>query len=260
MTKPLSKDETSLLSQRLSPALKRKFEKALARELGLIFDDNDIVWCDAKYVLITGGIRSGKSLRAAFKAFCKALDPSTRLIWLVGPDYIQAREEFRYILEWCLKLDLVARKPNGELEATTPIEGSRTLRLITNCLIETKSAQHTERLASVAPDMIVLCEPGQMSSEVYETALGRLTQKRGDLWMAGTLESDATKAHWQWYEDLARKWFGNMPGHKQRAFRLPTWANHVEYPRGEAEEVLQHAKAELPEYIWNRRFAGIPSG
>lgn len=235
--------------------MRRKFEKLLAKELGLNFPDHDPVWCDAREVLITGGIRAGKSLRMAFKAFCKMLEPQTRLIWLVGPDYVQAREEFRYILEWGLRLGIIK-----DDAYSVPQDGPRALTTITGCRVETKSAQHAERLASVAPDMVLLCEPGQMPSEVYEAALGRLLQKRGMLFMAGTLESDLSKPRWQWYEDLANDWADHDETSRQRSFTLPTWTNTIDYPEGLADPELQHIKSTISEYSWNRKYAGIPTG
>lgn len=256
---PSRADHSSVkgLMSQLTPSLKLKFEKLMAEELGLVFTEKDPVWAQNREVLITGGIRSGKSIRLAFKALCKLLDPATRLIWLVGPDYPQAREEFRYIMEWCMKLGLIE---DANRDISMPAQGPRTLVTITGCRVETRSAQHPERLASVSPDMIVLCEPGQMSAEVYEMSKGRLLQRRGDLWMGGTLEADLSKPHWQWYEDKANDWFDNGPEDRQRSFTLPTWANLVDYPLGENDPELQHIKATSPEYVWNRRYAGLPTG
>lgn len=235
--------------------MRRPFEKTLAKALGLNFPDNDPVWCDAREVLITGGYRSGKSTRGAFKALCKLLNPATRLMWFIGPEYFQAQEEFRYVLEWCLQLGLV--KPGNY---ATPADGIRWLKTVTGCTLQTRSAAHAERLASVAPNFILLCEPGQMSSEVYETALARLAEKRGDLWMVGTLEDSTTKTRWQWYEDLAVEWANNTDKDSERSFTLPTWSNTTLYPDGPNDPEMMRLKAKLPEYTWNRRYMGIPMG
>ena len=226
----------------------------LAEALGLIFDDDDPVWCDAREVLITGGVRAGKTTRNSFKTLCKSLDPSVRLIWVVGPDYVQAQEEFRYLLEWSIRLGLV--EPGNW---STPAEGGRKMTTITGCVIETKSAQHTERLASVAPDLIVLCEPGQMSSEVYDTCLARLAERRGHLFMGGTLEDD-DKPRWQWYEDLAVEWSTHVEGQRERSFTLPTWTNRAIYPLGLDDPELQVIRSKTSDYIWRRKYGGQPEG
>lgn len=235
--------------------MRRKFEKFLAKRLGLIFEDNDPVWCEAREVLWTGGIRSGKSTRLAFRVLCKIMDPSARLIWLVGPDYQQARQEFRYVLDWCLLLGLATAK-----SYSMPMDGPCTLVTLTGCRVETKSAQHTERLASVAPDLAALCEPGQMPSEVYDTVLGRLLEKRGTLLMGGTLEADLNKPHWIWYEDLAREWALNPEGSRERSFSIPTWSNKAIFPLGLADPEIQVIKSKISQYDWDRKYAGIPTG
>lgn len=233
--------------------MRTDFERALARKLNLVFADDDPVWCDARRILITGGIRAGKSTRGAFKAFKESLNPRCKLIWLVGPDYVHAQEEFRMIYEWAQQFNLVER-------VSMPQDGVRRLLLRTGCQIETRSAKHPERLASVAPDGIVLCEPGQMPSEVYEIVLGRLTQRRGWLFMCGTLEDGLAHRRWAWYEDLAVSWAGNGSDAPERSFSLPTWSNRVIYPDGEDDAELQSIKASVSDYQWQRTYGGVPLG
>src|SRR3990167_6265517 len=160
---------------------KFSFEKLIAQRVKLSFVDTDPVWSNFRRVIITGGVRAGKTTRGAFKAFKESLNPAVKLIWFVGPDYVQAREEFRMVLEWCLELGLLARDDTGKFKYSMPQDGQRSLTTITGCRIETKSAKHPETLASVAPDGIVMCEPGQMSGEVYDMCIGRLIEKGG--WM-----------------------------------------------------------------------------
>ena len=230
-------------------------ERALAIELELDFPSDDPVWCPAREVLITGGIRSGKSVRLAFRGLMAALNPSVRLIWLVGPTYPQSHEEFRYIMEWGLRLGVVDQD-----SITTPKDGSRSLRTITGCIIETRSGEHAERLASVAPDMILLCEPGQMSGEVYDACVGRLIQKRGHLIMGGTLDDNSLKPRWQWYEDLANAWHAHGEDSRERSFRLPTWANRTLYPLGEQDPELLNAREKLGDHKYMRMYGGSPVG
>lgn len=74
------------------------------------------------------------------------------LLWLVGPDYIQARQEYLYLRDWLEQLGLFVK-------GTMPTEGQCTLITKTGWRLETKSARHSERLGSVAPDGVVMCEP-----------------------------------------------------------------------------------------------------
>ena len=240
--------------------MKTAIEMEIAKTLGLTFPDDDPVWCSAEEVLITGGWRSGKSTRGAFKALTKTLDPKNRLIWLVGPDYLQSREEFRMIFEWCMALQLIAEpiKANCSL----PQNGMRWLKTITGCRVETKSAKHPETLASVAPDFVLLCEPGQMPSEVYDMAQGRLIERRGDLWMVGTLENEEgqLRPRWMWYEDMAGKWAQRDHLSRERSFAIPTWSNSTLFPDGIADERLQVIKAKVSDNTWKRRYAAEPAG
>lgn len=233
-----------------------RFEKLLAKTVGLRFPDDDPIWCPARRVLITGGIRSGKTTRAAFKAFKESLVPGTKLIWLIGPDYPQAREEFRMIMEWSASLNLI--DPN--IKVSMPQNGQRSMTNIFGCKIETKSGKNPERIASVACDGIVLCEPGQMSSEVYKASLGRLTERRGWLIAAGTLEDDLTKPRWAWYEDMAVQWLKNGPESTERAFSLPTWTNVTLFPKGQDDPELIDIRAHVSDFTWDRSYGGIPQG
>lgn len=253
MTNDSLVEAAAALSQ---PLLKLKFEKLLAKKLGLRFPDDDPVWCQARRVLITGGIRSGKTTRAAFKAFKESLVPGAKLIWLIGPDYPQAKEEFRMIMEWSVMFNLI--DPN--IKVSMPQNGQRSLTNIFGCRIETKSGKNPERIASVACDGIVLCEPGQMAEEVYKASLGRLTERRGWLIAAGTLEDDMTKPRWAWYEDKAVEWLKHGVEETEQAFSLPTWTNVTLFPEGQNDPELIDIRSKVSDFTWDRSYGGIPQG
>ena len=256
MTVALSKAEPSPLSA-LDPSLRGKFESTLAKELGLNFLPSDPVWSTARHTLITGGVRAGKTTRGAFKAFKESLNPAVRLIWLVGPDYVQAQEEFRMIMEWSIRLGLI-RDINKDI--STPMNGQRTLKTRLGVTIQTKSAKHPETLASVAPDGIVMCEPGQMSGEVYGMCIGRLIEKGGWMFLCGTLEDDVAKPRWAWYEKLAVEWLKHGTDSDQRAYSLPTWTNTTIYPEGINDPRLVFAREQSSDYVWQRKYGGVPEG
>jgi len=77
--------------------------------------------CTAKVILILGGWRGGKSARVAFIIFIRiylkwlreplpldaqGLAVGSHLIWLVGPDYEDARPEYFYLAQWSKQLGL----------------------------------------------------------------------------------------------------------------------------------------------------------
>lgn len=239
---------------RLPPEVLRRYEQALFEDVGIEFDDDDPVWCDAREIIICGGWRAGKSTRGAGKVFKSILRPTENgLIWLLGPDYPQTDEEFRYLLEWCTHYDLITK-------ALTPSQGQKTLILKTGWKIVTKSARYPEKLGSVAPNGILLCEPGQMGGEVYTMVQGRLAQKRGWMFAAGTIEDDSAHRKWAWYEALAREWMDHDDGDTQRAFSLPSWKNRIVFPGGENDPEIERLRMLYSDYTFKRRIAGEPVG
>ena len=62
---------------------------------------------DARIKLIAGGERGGKSMTSSKEAVLSAANPTTGLIWLVGPDYDGAVEEFNYLGDDMGKLNLL---------------------------------------------------------------------------------------------------------------------------------------------------------
>ena len=234
-----------------------KFEKLIAKTLGLRFRDDDPVWCKSRQLLVTGGYRAGKTTRAAFRAMIEALNPNASLIWIIGPEYALAQEEFRMIVEWATSLNLI----DNNFRIRMPQSGQRALKLRSGCVIQTKSSKHPETLAAVACDGIVMTEPGQMSEEVYQTVLGRLTEKNGWLFMCGTLEDDTNKQRWAWYEDLAVQWMRQGETKEHAAFSLPTWYNLTIYPKGYNDPKLVAVRESgISMYRWQRMYGGIPEG
>ena len=229
------------------------FELAVFTRLGINLTADDAVFSPAKRIIITGGWRAGKSTRAACRNLRQVLRPAKDgLLWLLGPDYNQCREEFRYLLEWTQALGIYVKH-------SMPANGSCTLVTKTGWTIVTKSAKYPERLGSVAPDGITLCEPGQMAPDVYAMSIGRLAQKNGWLMAAGTLEADDKHAHWMWYEDLAREWLAS-PTSSEQAYTLPSWTNTAVFPGGENDPKILDMKANLSDYVFKRKVAGIPAG
>lgn len=232
----------------------RLYEEKIFESLKIVLEDDDPIWSTARQIILTGGWRSGKSTRGAARVLRQILRPTEYgLIWLLGPDYIQAREEYRYLLEWTQRLNLYEKH-------SFPNEGQCRLLTTTGWEIVTKSAKHPERLGSVAPDAVVLCEPGQMPEDAYVMALGRLMQKNGWLLACGTLEAGDGHPNWLWYEELANDWLRNPPTSDKVAFSLPSWKNLVWFPGGEYDPKIQEMRNTLSDYVFARRIAGLPIG
>ena len=218
--------------------------------------------------IVIGGWRGGKTSELAAEAQCeiaaKVISQSTTpfLIWLVGPDYVQTHEEFRYLEEWNRKLGWL-------ISASMPGEGQWQMKLKGNITIETKSAAHYERLGSVAPDFIGVCESGQVSDLVRTMLIGRSAQKRARIVYTGTLEDDEGHQQWAWYQEKALEWANGAECQNARlhdckaehaAFSLPSWANRAVFAGGRDDPEIKRMELEFDPFTFARRIAAIPTG
>jgi hypothetical protein len=105
----------------------------------------------------------------------------------------------------------------------------------TGQLIETKTAMETAKLASVAPDGIIMAEAAQHDFESYLRCAGRVAEKRGWLMMSGTFEGSQG-----WYVEKFNEW--RKPGNPDGgiAYSMPSWSNTLIYPGGRQDpEILR---------------------
>lgn len=239
--------------------------------------------------LFFGGWRSSKTTHECLEAFlaitdwlAEALQGNTarRLIWLVGPDYTQTREEYRYLREWLPKSSFV-------ITASDAIEGPRQMTVTHpwapgfQVIIETKSSQHPETLASVAPDLILACESGQLSEEVRDMLRGRSGEKAARIVWGGTVEDDEGHAQWAWYQETAQQWL-DSPDKWSKAWCLPSWENPLfrdcrsvierqpslaqycpdeNHPHGYRDHpTIRRWESIYDPYTFARRIAAIPTG
>lgn len=198
-----------------------------------------------RFKLAAGGERAGKSFSAAMELF--SLHFWGDLFWIVGPDYEQARNEFRYVMQALERIGNLEGKPS------MPLQGSWSLRTRTGAEIVTKSGKDPETLAGRAPDGILMVEAGQQSYEAYLRCSGRVAERRGWLCINGTFEGSTG-----WYADLWRAWQNPNNPEGGRSFSLPTWGNRALFPEGEEDPEIQRLKRTFPEDKFNERYAGKP--
>jgi hypothetical protein len=174
------------------------------------------------------------------------------LIWLLGPDYTQTRQEFLYIVE-----GLVSIGATDSNKISMPQTKAQPCSLETEwgCTIETLTTQDPEKIASKAPDIIFMCEPGQIQDGIYERAIERLTTKRGCLVMAGTFEENT----YTWFADKWAKWRHWPNGEDARSFSVPMWANTHTFPGGRQDPEVLKIERTLSKDAFLRRIAGIPT-
>ena len=216
---------------------------ALAGALGLKTWDSfvDACCCTAKTILILGGWRGGKSARVAFILFTRIylkwlltplpLDPQgnplgSHLVWLVGPDYEDARPEYFYIAQWGKRLGL-------DVQASGATQGSLRMTIMWAgkpgvVEVVTKSAKDPTSLGSVPPVEIGMCEAGLITEEADLWIDGRTAEKNAGVVKGGTFENDEGKAQMAWFEEQAKEALAN-PSPQLQAFTCPTWENEALY-------------------------------
>ena len=201
-------------------------------------------------VVVGGGIQGGKSFSVSQHILGRWL--TDKIVWLVGRRYEDAEREYCYVRDEAVALgialaDKCSYAQNGPWE----------MEFVNGHRVVTLSSDDVTRLASVAPDGIVMCEPGRQTREAFETCWDRVLMKQGWLAVVGTFERAAG-----WYRALAKEcegeneWCGVF-------LKLPTYANREYCPQGIETPWFQveMKKAKADPAAWDRfqeRFLGIP--
>lgn len=197
---------------------------------------------DSRITLIAGGERGGKSLTAEKKALPKMF--SGKLFWLVGKEYGEVRAEFGYFIEDFVKLGIFQ-------SASTNVDPGKIVFNEGKVLI-TLPTKDVQKIATEAPDGIIVAEAAKIEYYAYLKLLGRLIEKRGWMIMSGTFEGSLG-----WYPELFTSWQGfNEEGGK--SFSLPTWSNIVIFPGGRQDEAILGIERDTPHDMFSERYGGIP--
>jgi len=169
------------------------------------------------------------------------------LYWLLGNDYEATRGEWEHIVEDFQKLEQLASPPTKNIDP-----GELVLRDGTR--IVTKSARYPEKIATVAPDGILVCEAAQIDYEVFLRARARLAEKRGWMSMAGTFEQED---YIGWYRELFE--LGQSYNVLElKSFSLPTWSNSFIFPGGRNDPEILKQEAGMTNDRFMERFGGEP--
>ena len=169
------------------------------------------------------------------------------MYWLLGNDYESCRGEWEYIADDFRKLELLAAAPTKNID---PGE----ILLQDGTKIITKSARYPEKIATLAPDGIIICEAAQVDYDVFLRAKTRLAEKRGWLCMAGTFEEEDYVG---WYRELYE--LGQSYNQLDlQSFSLPTWSNTVIFPGGRNDPEILKQEAGMTKERFQERFGGVP--
>ena len=202
----------------------------------------------ARAILVAGGVRGGKSLASAMEVVPWTIH--SRLVWLAADTYDLTRQEFEYTLEALNSMDMVAgvSMPKQRYQPCV-------LDTVWGCRVETRSLHDIETFASRAPDLVVICEPGQAPVETLAKSRERLSTRRGRLWMAGTFE-DIKET---WMEDVWRRWVRWPNSESGKSYAVPSWLNTQSFPGGINDPEMLALKNSYPtmnEFLL--RCAGVP--
>ena len=195
---------------------------------------------------VSGGVRAGKS-----KSVSRSCDWFTcipgGLIWIVGPDYNQTRNEFRYMMNPYRELGFLI-----ESKTSMPKEGPWAFTIDGGSTVETKSADALEKIAGEAPDAILIVEAGQHDGGIFEKSIERALEKNAPIVFSGTFEGANS-----WYADQWIAWQGSNTLNA-RSYSLPTWSNTYIFPEGQDDPRFKEMRDSIPEEIYMERIEAIP--
>lgn len=209
--------------------------------------DNALYLITHSYIPTHNSLVNSKEF--AWRYFGETL-PSQRagLFWLLGNDYEATRGEWEHISNDMMRLEILAAPPTKNIDPGEIVlqDGTR---------IVTKSAKYPEKIATTAPDGIMICEAAQIDYEVFLRAYSRTAEKRGWLCMAGTFEEDDYTG---WYREMFQLGRGlNDMGLK--SFSLPTWSNTKVFPGGREDPEILRQENVMTHERFMERFGGEPS-
>lgn len=201
-------------------------------------------------VVVGGGIQAGKSVMSGNHILGRFM--FDEITWLVGRRYKDCEKEYQY----CRDAAVAAGYAKKE-DCSYAVDGPWEMKFLNGHVLKTLSSDDTTRLASEAPDGIIMCEPGRQTREAFETCWERVVPKSGYLAVVGTFERSAG-----WYRSLWREFQGpNTYG--GISMSLPSYSNRHFYPQGQNDPKFQAelTRAKNDPVGWDRfqeRFLGIP--
>ncbi len=200
-----------------------------------------------RVVLTMGGERAGKSQWTAYEVF--ALAPWCDLIYITGAQYENCEPEFRY-------LEALLRASGMVVDSRRPESGQWSMTTVWGCEIKTLSYARggSDVLVTTgrAPDLVVMCEAGMLSDDIFLTAMTRIAERRGAVVMSGTLKRSRP-----WYVALYQQLKGaNI--YNGASISLPSWENTQVYPGGRTDPAVIQLEAALGDIRFRERIAGEP--
>jgi len=207
-------------------------------------EQESIIQCSEREILVGGGERGGKSYVSA--EYLNVRFWEGELYWIAGRDYDRCHAEFEYIAQAMIALGAV--KPT---DVHTPQNGQWHMQLSTGATIKTWSLKDWLKVGSEAPDGIIIAEVAQITHTEYTRLCDRTAEKRGWVLGSGTFESSLG-----WFPE---KWkLYQLPGQAGKSFSLPTWSNLFIFPGGYNDPEIQRQKERHTDDHFSERYGGVP--
>ena len=198
-------------------------------------------------ILISGGEGSGKSYLTS--ALIASRYGTWKLVYLVAPKYDSAHREADYVYEMLKRFGAVtgySKPKTGKLLLETRDGG-----IVKSVSTEAEGARAVTGLGE-NPDVIVMCEAGKNSYDVFLACLTRITRTKGTLILSGTIEESE-----RWYPELITRWQADNPEHG-KTFIMPTWENTRLYPGGRDDPAIKMLEGTLTQEKFAERLAAVP--
>jgi hypothetical protein len=183
---------------------------------------------------VSGGWRAGKSKWLAAEILPYMFRDNAQ-IWIIANNYILARYEFEYVVQWLRWLDA----PIEQL--STPANGRHFVRLQWGAKLETQTADDITNIEGGNLDCAAVAEAGLVAEDIVRRLRGRVAEKRGPILMAGSLDSSEP-----WYMNMYQDFLpGPTPELNWQSFGIPSWENIIAFPGGEDDPEIRELRATM---------------
>ena len=203
---------------------------------------------EAQFVLVSGAERVGKSIAAAAEGLSWV--PFSRLIWFGGEQYEHSHQDFDYLAEALINMGEVRKR-----DISRPKNGAWTMELKGGCRIATRTLKDMyASLVSEAPDLIILCEAGQIRKDPRDKIRLRLSTRRGRCWIGGTMEDGAP-----WLAEAYDEWQNYPNEDLGQSFSVPLYANTQDFPGGRDDPEIVTMRNTMRAPVYLARVEGRPA-
>lgn len=213
-----------------------------------------------RFKLVTGGWRSSKTYTTVLQLADWYLDDLALDVlkpndeyWLCGDTYDMCKREYEVAVEGFTKAGVLRRFTKrydpGTIEIWLGDEKQSVFKITTHTL------QNPEKVASVAPRGIAVCEAGQVDMEAITNMEGRVAENRAPIMLSGTLELSRP-----WYKERYTKWQSAIiqADDESISYNLPTYSNTIIFPGGRQDPEILRLERVLPKDTFKEKIEGIP--